>query len=419
MKTWKQNLKHLSSKQYEFLRTLCKLSKSVYNSSIYNIRQNYFEHETYLKYEANWQLLKSSDAYLKLGGGIAQQSIRAADQSFKSFFSLLKKMKQGEYENWKVSLPRYLDKDSFYPVVFTDVNRVIRDGVFTIPVSRILKQEIDFKTTIHVPPYLEGKNIHQIRIIPRCKGKFFEVRYIFDDIDVEQLELDASKFLAIDFGVNNLATCVDTEGKSFIIDGRKLKSINQQYNRRLARLSSIKDKQKIEYYTKNQYLIIRKRNNRVSNYIYNSSKYIIDYCLGNKIKNIVIGYNDGFQQNTNLGKRNNQNFVMIPFGRFRSRIEYLASLHGIRTYIQEESYTSQASFFDGDEIPTWNPRKTKEYVFSGKRVKRGLYRTKSGILINADVNGALNILRKSKLTDLTILQSSGIVVMPTRIRIHD
>lgn len=417
MKTWKQNLKHLTVKEYCFLKELCHLSKNIYNASIYNIRQNYFEHGTYLKYEANWQIQKAQNDYLRLGGGIAQQSIRAADQSFKSFFALLDNVKKGKYERWKVKLPSYLEKDSFYPVVFTDVNRAIKDGQFTIPVSRVLRNEVNFKVAITIPPYLRDKDIHQIHIVPKYKGTFFEVRYIFEDSNPLQIELDKSKFLAIDLGVNNLATCVDNSGRSFIIDGKKLKSINQQYNREIARLSSIKDKQGIKGHTTLQYKLAQKRNNRIDDYIYNTSKYIINYCIENKIKNIVLGYNDGFQQCTNLGCRNNQNFVNIPFGRLKSRIKYLAQTNEITLHLQEESYTSQSSFFDNDEIPVWNPLNIKKYKFSGKRIKRGLYQTRFDKLINADVNGALNILRKSKLTDLSVLQSRGYVMEPIRIRV--
>ena len=417
MKTWKQNIKRLTVKEYRFLRELCHLSKNVYNTSIYNIRQNYFEHGTYLKYEANWQIQKTQDDYLRLGGGIAQQSIRAADQSFKSFFALLSNVKKGKYERWKVNLPGYLEKDSFYPIVFTDVNRAIKDGKFTLPVSRVLRTEIDFKMTIAIPSQLEDKNIHQIRIVPRYKGTFFEVRYIFDDDDSSKVKLDDSRFLSVDLGVNNFATCADNSGNSFIVDGRKLKSINQQYNRELARLSRIKDKQRINGHTKLQYKIAQKRNNRIEDYIYKSSKYIINYCIDNNIGHIVLGYNDGFQQCTNLGCKNNQNFVNIPFGRLKSRIAYLAETNGITLHLQEESYTSQSSFFDNDKIPSWNPLNIEKYEFSGKRIKRGLYQTKYGTLINADINGALNILRKSKLTDLSVLQCSGYVMEPIRIRI--
>lgn len=413
--TWKQNLKHLTSKEYEFLRTLCHLSKNVYNESVYNIRQHYFAEGTYLRYEANYPLMKNSENYKKLGGAIAQQTMRCADQSFKSFFGLLRLAKSGKYENWKIRLPRYLEKDSLYLITLTQV-RVIK-GKITVPVSSSLRLEFDCRLKLNVPKFIQDKRIRQVRIVPKHRGRYFETHYIFDVEDSEKFELNKTKFLAIDLGINNFATCVTNEGDSFILDGRKLKSINQWYNKQLARLSSIKDKQKIKGCTNLQYLITRKRNNRVQNYIYCAAKYIASYCKENKIGNIIVGYNDGFQENVKLGKVNNQNFVMIPFGKFKNRLEYLCKEFSINFILQEESYTSKASFFDNDEIPKWNPLNPENVNFSGKRVKRGLYRTSKGTLVNADVNAALNILRKSNLTDLTVLQSRGKVNMPLRIRI--
>ena len=146
-------------------------------------------------------------------------------------------------------------------------------------------------------------------------------------------------------------------------------------------------------------------------------RYIINFCIDNNIGNLVIGYNETLQQNANLGKSNNQNFVNIPVGNIKEKLEYLCELNNIKFYKQEESYTSKASFFDNDEIPKYNPNAPKTYTFSGKRVKRGLYKTATNKMINADINGALNILRKSSVVDLSVLYSSGEVATPVRIRI--
>lgn len=415
MKSWKQNLKHLTSNQYMLIREMCRLSKNVYNESLYNIRQHYFSEGSYLRYESNYPLMKVSENYRRLGASVAQQSMRFADYSFKSFFGLLKLSKSGKYESWRIKLPKYLPKDSLYKLSFAQAQ--ISDGKFRVPVSYELRKQFPEKVLIQIPTYIRDKKIHQIHIIPKHGGHYFEVVYMFDDVEPEKAELDSSKALGIDLGINNFATCTTNDGKSFIIDGKKLKSYNQWYNKQLSRLSSIKDHQKIKGCTNLQYLITRKRNNRVQNYIYCAAKKIVSYCKENKIGNIVVGYNNGFQENLNLGRINNQKFVMIPFGRFRSRLEYLCNLYGIRFIQQEESYTSKASFFDNDEIPKWNPLNPEKRNFSGKRIKRGLYQTSKGKLINADVNGALNILRKSNLTDLSVLQSRGAVYPPLRIRI--
>lgn len=341
--------------------------------------------------------------------------MKGADASFKSFFGLLKLAKSGKYQGWKISMPKYLKKDEFFKIVFSQAQ--ISGDKFRVPISFDMRKDYQEPMFIKIPPYIRDKKIRQIHIIPKHNGRYFEVRYMFDDVDKAQPELDATKAMGIDLGVNNLATCVTNTRAAFIIDGKKLKSINQWYNKELSRLSSIKDQQGIKCYTKRQYNLTTKRNNRVNNYIYCAAKKIVEYCLNNKIGNIVIGYNDGFQSRSNLGRVNNQNFVMIPLGRLKNRIEYLCNQYGINFVQQEESYTSKASFFDNDKMPKWNPQNPEEAKFSGKRVHRGLYITSRGIQLNADVNAALNILRKSNLTDLTVLQARGAVSSPLRCKI--
>ena len=419
LKTWKCSLKHLKATEYQFLREMCHLSKNVYNESVYNIRQHYFAEGTYLRYEANFGQMKYSENYKNLGSNISQQSMRAADQSFKSFFALKKKAAKGEYESWKVKLPKYLDKNSFYPVVFSHAGEAdLSKGKFKIPVSKYFREKYNaIKLYIDVPEYIQDKKVHIISIVPKHNGSFFEARFVFEDDEIESRNLDPTTALGIDLGVNNLCTCVTSGCKSFIIDGRKLKSINQWYNKENTRLSSEKDLQGIKGWTKKQYLLARKRNRRIDDIVYKSAKYIVNYCLDNNIGNIVVGYNDGFQDKVNMGKVNNQKFAMIPYGQLKDRLRYLCDLVGINFVLQEESYTSKASFYDRDEIPIWNPIKPKQVTFSGTRTVRGTYRRKDGKEFNADVNGALNILRKSNVVSLDALYSSGVVLTPTRVRI--
>ena len=412
MKTWRQNLKHLTVEQYNLLRELCSLSRAVYNESLYNIRQHYLVEGSYLRYEANYYLVKTSDNYKRLGANVAQQSMKGADASFKSFLGLLKLAKSGKYKGREIRMPNYLKKDSFFKIMFSQAQ--VSDNKFRVPISFDMRKDYQEPLFIKIPPHIRGKKIRQIHIVPKYNGRYFEVRYIFDDVDEIKPELDVKKALGIDLGVNNLATCVTNTGESFIIDGKKLKSINQWYNKELSRLSSIKDLQGFQGYTRRQYRLTTKRNNRVNNYIYCAAKKIVSYCVNNKIGNIVVGYNDGFQSRCNLGRVNNQNFVSIPLGRLKSRIQYLCNQYAINFVQQEESYTSKASFFDNDKMPKGNPQNSKETRFSGKRAHRGLYITSKGVKLNADVNAALNILRKSNLTDLTVLQVRGAVSSPSR-----
>lgn len=416
MITWKQNLKHLSVQEYEYLLHLCRLSKNVYNEALYNIRQHYFIEGSYLRYEANFYQMKDSDNYRRLGGSISQQTMRCVDAAFKSFFSMLDGVKKNKFSSRQVNIPRYLEKDGLYPLHLVNI-RIDDEGRFLVPVSRLLRKEYDVRVKIKCPPKIRDKHIHQVHIIPKCNGKFFEVRYIFDEPDVEKPELCDSKVLAIDLGVDNFATCVTSDYDAFIVDGKCLKSINQWYNKELARLSSIKDHQGIKVNTKRQYLLTLKRDRRIQDYIYCSAKYIINYCIENKIGNIVIGYNDGFQEIRKVSKKVKQNFKFLPYGKLKSRIKFLCEMYGINYTVQEESYTSQASFFDNDSIPIWNPVNPVDKNFSGRRISRGIYRTSSGKLINADVNAALNIMKKSKLNDIKpdIKQCRGQVISPVRI----
>ena len=231
----------------------------------------------------------------------------------------------------------------------------------------------------------------------------------------QQRELNKQNALAIDLGINNLATCVCSNGKSFIIDGKKLKSINQWYNKENARLQSIKDKQGINGITRKQFRLANKRNNRVNDYLSETARNIISYCLINNIGILVVGHNNDFQRNTNIGKANNQTFTNVPFAKLIHKLTYLCEMYGIQLVEQEESYTSKASFFDNDAIPVFNDN--SKHHFSGKRIKRGLYRTSNGMTLNADVNAALNILKKSNVVSLEGLYSRGAVDTPSRIKI--
>lgn len=420
MKAWKSNLKHLSRKDYEILRDMCHASKNVYNTSLYNIRQHFFQQGEFLCYEANYHLMVGTETYDYLGN-VSQQSMKATDSAFKAFFALLKMYKQGKLKD-RPGVPKYLPKDGFYKLEFNsprDQHKNIEKGFYQLPMSRFLSKKYDgYTIKIVVPPYIRDKKVRQIHIIPKCNGKYFEACFLFDDVEQEKPELDPAKALAIDLGVNNFATCATSEGDSFIIDGRKIKSINQWYNKENARLSSIKDHQKLsKKVTSRQARLSAKRGRRIQDFIYCSAKYIVEYCIDHNIDNLVVGYNDGFQDKPTLGKVNNQSFVMLPYGVFKNRLKYLCDQVGIKYLVQEESYTSQASFWDQDEIPVWNADNPVQGSFSGKRIHRGLYRRNNGECMNCDLNGALNILRKSNVVDLSVLYSRGAVVVPTRIRL--
>ena len=411
----KQQVKHLIKEEYNILRELCRISKNLTNQAIYNVRQHYLQEKQYLRYEANYHELKNCENYKLLNSNMAQQTLKDVDAMFKSFFALIKLSKQGKFNFKHIRLPNYLPKNGYANLIIGQI-RLRKDNILTIPFSNTFKKKYNNKIQIKIPQVLENKKIKEIQIVPKFNARFFEIQYTYE-IQEEDIKLNTNNALAIDLGINNLCTCVTNTGKSFIVDGRKLKSINQFFNKQNAKLQSIKDKQKIKKQTKQQYLISNKRKNRVNDYINKTCRYIINYCLTNDIGTLVIGYNQSFQCKSNIGKKNNQIFTQLPFGKIREKLEYLCKRYNINYILQEESYTSKASFFDNDDLPIYNMDNPQTYEFNGKRVKRGLYQTKNNYLFNADCNGALNILRKSKAVDVTVLCCRGELDTPKRIRI--
>ena len=412
--TIKQQVKHLSKEDYLTIKELCHTAKNLANEAIYNVRQYYFTEGEFLKYEKNYTLLKNSPNYKALNSNMTQQILKEVDGSFKSFFGLLKLTKQGKYAFRDCKLPHYLPKDGYATLVIGFVR--LNGNKLILPFSNNFKKTHK-AVEITIPPVLLDKKVKEIRIIPKAGARFFEIQYTYES-ECIQRNLNKNNALALDLGINNLVTAVSNSGKTFIIDGRKLKSINQWFNKENARLQSIKDKQHFGKKTTNrQKAIARDRNNKVNDYMSKVARKVIDYCVANDIGTLVVGYNETFQRSSKIGKQNNQNFVNISYGRLRSKLKYLCELNSIVFEKQEESYTSKASFWDRDDIPVYNADNPKEYQFSGSRIHRGLYETAGGKTVNADVNGALNIMKKSNVVDMNILYGRGEVDTPVRIRI--
>ena len=454
--TVKQQIKGMSICEYQTLRILCRLSKNLYNETLYSVRQFYFAEKKYLNYVANYHVCKDSENYKSLGTNIANRVMMIVDRAFKSFFSLIVKAKAGSYQFNQIRLPHYLDKEGFFSLIFQARHAEFKDGFVFLPMARAFKKEHG-RIKFRVPPQIDSKSIKEIRIHPKHKAKFFELEFVYDKESIKA-EMDAGKFFGIDLGLDNLATCVTSDGSAFIVDGKNLKSYNRffnkinaklqskcsrmhslpdrcgskpaptdsvesstdslrLYNKENARLQSEKDKHGIKIFTRRQYLNLRKRNRRVNHAMSVAARRIVNYCIENRIGNIVVGYNPDWKREINIGKQNNQNFTQIPHGKLREKLKYLCEFYGIRYVEQEESYTSKASFFDNDDLPTYNADTTQKYKFSGRRITRGQYRSATGIVLNADVNGALNILRKCSLISLAALQDRGCVSQPRRIRI--
>ena len=412
-KTQSNQLRNLDKKQYKLLQQLCWYSARLYNVGLYTIRQQFFETKTYLPYPQNYHFCKTNENYQILPSTIGQQTLKVVDRSFKSFFGLLKVKKKGKYE-CRISIPKYLPKDGYFQLIIPKNGFQIKENKIYIGISQQLKKETGMKNIVlDFPTQINKERVQEIRIIPQQKATFFKMEVVYE-VEEKNLKLNKENVLSIDVGLSNLATCYDAyNNRAFIMDGKKLKSINYYWNKQNARLQSIKDKQNIKSYTKKQFVLKRKRENRIKDIIRKSAKYILDYCIQNDIGTIVIGHNKGWKQEINIGKRNNQSFVQVPFGYLMSMLESKCEEYGLRYIETQESHTSKCSAIDNEEV-----KHHKEYV--GKRVKRGLFKSKDGILINADVNGAINIARKSKVTAIqfnTVKQIKGVVVYPKRIRV--
>ena len=319
---------------------------------------------------------------------MAQQTLRSVDFAFRSFLKSIGKVE-------KVHPPKYREKGSLYTLTIAGSTVQIHDGFLTIPTSKTYSSVLNsHKIRIKVPDHLNDKKIKEIKIIPVYKGRAFKIAYCYE-VDGENLNLNRDNSLGIDIGLDNLATCVTNSGTSFIMDGRKIKHVNRNWNKRRAYLQSILAKQG-RFSSKLLERITLKRNNRANDYLKKTARYIVNFCIAHDIGTIVCGYNPNFKRGINIGSKTNQNFTQISFGSLRRQLKNLCKRYQMQYIEQEESYTSKASFFDNDEIPIYNEADPQKYKFSGKRIKRGLYRASDGRIINADVNGALNILKKSK-----------------------
>lgn len=359
--------------RFEELQSICKLSKNLYNVALYNTRQYFFENNVFLSaFQLDAVLRKKEDVdYNALPQKVAQQTLKMVEQNFKSFFALLKLKNKGKY-NSKIKLPKYLDKNGEYVTIYT--NQAISKKALKCGFIQLSKSSVKIKTNI--------KEIQQVRLIPKGSHIVVEVLYTVKE---KELQENNNRYCSIDLGVGNLATICSNVLKPIIVNGKPLKSVNQYYNKQLAKLKSeLKNEKKTSKRIKS---LTAKRNNKVNDYLHKSSRLIVNYLVSNNISTLVIGKNKEWKQNANIGKRNNQNFIQIPHTRFIEMLTYKCKLEGITVIVKEESYTSKCSFMDNEPVK-------KHKVYLGKRVKRGLFQTKEKRLINADVNGSLNILRK-------------------------
>ena len=342
------------------LDELCFKSKNIYNKALYLVRQHYFNTKSYLNFFAvNKLMVDSKDKdYYALPTKVSNQTLMLLDRNFKVFFALLKKKQSGKY-NKPIKLPKYLNKEGRYITIFPKdavSKKYLKKGLIKLS-----------KLSIEIPTKKANEsNLVEVRVLPRNNHRIVEIIY---KVEQKEPKSDNGRYASIDLGLNNLATVASNVVEPFIINGRPLKSINQYWNKEKARLQAhLKGNKKT---SKRINSITNKRNNKVKDYLHKSSRRIVNFLVSNNISTFIIGYNEEWKQNINLGRTNNQSFVNIPFYTFINQLDYKCKLEGVNVILTEESYTSKCSFLDGETI-----EEHENYL--GKRIKRGLFKSAEG-----------------------------------------
>jgi putative transposase len=408
---------NFTDKETAFWVDQCEHANSLINCAIYYMRQSHYERLSKLEdaFTTYWRgdelrhgwktyycktyyneldkVLKDNPHYKAMAAQAAQQTLKIVGESITSYNGLVKLYYQNEVD--RPSLPKYRKKGGLAAVTFPRQALTYIDGYFKPSVSLTtkpyLKSELEIEIKLELPDFIDPDWVREITIRPYF-GQIW-IDWVIDDGKqpiVHNPNLDYTQAWSFDHGGTNWLTGVSTLGKSLIIDGAKLRSMNQGYCRLVAKYKTGKPE---FYWDSNLDRIQRKRNNQMRDAINKAARFIINRCLADKVGNLVIGWNDGQKVGSNMGKVSNQNFVPIPTGRLIERLKQLCPEYGIVLTITEEAYTSKASFLDEDLVPKYG-EKPLCYEFSGTRHPRGQYKTQSGKILNADCNGAANILKK-------------------------
>ena len=369
----------------EHISRLCHLSKNLYNQSNYLLRQQFMNRERQTGYVELVKLFQypseddNHNNYQKLPAQTAQWTIKRVKQSWNSFFKSIKDYrKHPEKYLGRPRIPGYKSKDGEFILTFTNQQCRMESGMLKFP--KIVDMEVKTR--------LDDVNLREVRIVPQGVG--YTVEIVYEKNIPDPIGISTARALAIDIGVNNLVTIVNSIGvQPIAVRGGLLKSINQYYNKEYSRLKSISDRQLgNRHLTKREEKLFMKRNRKIRDVMHKVSRSIVTCALSEGVDTIVIGHNDGWKQESNMGRRNNQNFVQIPFSTLIDMLRYKGEDAGIQVVVQEESHTSKCSFLDSESIEHHDE-------YEGKRIKRGLFRSSEGTIINADVNGAYNIGRKA------------------------
>lgn len=401
-----QQVERIQLKKSAALYHLCHLTKSLYNQANYLINTTYENetengHKKWIRYSELETQLKASPNYEGLPRQVAQQCLRLVDRNWKAFFVAIRDWKKHpeKYQS-KPEAPQYKPKNGEYIAIFTNQTARIR---YSKPKERYY---LHFNYKANLPSILlSRKRVHaylefkQARILPR--GAYYILEIVYERV-IQEANTSQDRMIAIDLGVRNTVTVVNNVGlRPFIVRGGPVKAVNQYYNKLRAKTQEMNAGNGIERTTLRIKRLQRTRNNKINDLFHKLSRALVNYCLTYQIGQIVIGYNEGWKQNCTMGKRNNQNFVIIPFDRLINQIQYKAELVGIEIIKVEENHTSKCSFLDNEEIEHHESYIGTRGVYRAKKdggngkISHGLFKTATGQVINSDVNGAYNIMRKA------------------------
>lgn len=368
-----------SHPKFRIIDKQCLYSKNLYNEANYCIRQEFINNKKYVLYKDMNFEFKTHENYKLTFSQPANCTLRLLDKNWKSYFKAIKDWKKNPSKYLGMpKLPKYLPKDGRFPWMIPNNQLVYDYDKSTIYIRNRLLNDYDWKCRCLGRPI-------QVRFIPRGSCCVMEIVY---EIEIPEIQTDSTRIAAIDLGVDNLVTMTNNIGLSpIIINGKGIKSINQYYNKRLAKEKSLLKIRHSKDWSKKLDSITFKRFQRIKNYMHNSSSYIVKWCKQNDVDTLVVGLNKEWKQESSMNKKSNQNFISIPYSMLLQQLKYKCENLGIKCIETEESYTSGTSFLDEEEPVKQNYNKSR-------RVERGLFRSNDGLLINSDVNGSYQIMKK-------------------------